>query len=178
MSTTRIDWENRASVINAILQWPDVFEQELRAGLDIAGAVVTGLVIEKTPVSDGTMVSSINWTDPYATAHGWAVGIGDPLVYGDVIEHGRTAGSTPPPYRALVPWVWSHRHYFDGVTTEAQCVGVAIAIAKKIGRWGFKSLPDGAKMYQKAAEDGEPKVNEIMAAARDRIEKRCNESVN
>lgn len=62
------------------------------------------------------------------------------------LEFGRAPGSTPPPYRALVPWV---KKKFGADGNEA--VGIAIAVAKTIGKKGFQTLEYGSK--QRMFED-------------------------
>lgn len=52
------------------------------------------------------------------------------------VERGRRAGATPPPARALVPWV--ERHF--GVTGKS-AYSAAIGLAKSIGKKGIKARP-------------------------------------
>lgn len=76
--------------------------------------------------------------------------ISTPLVYGVPIEFGRKPGSKPPPYKALLPWV---KRKF-GVDDE-EAVGIAIATAKNIGKWGFLTLKyqDKQQMFQDAWDE-------------------------
>lgn len=53
--------------------------------------------------------------------------------YAAVIEHGRRAGKTPPPARALIPWV-SRKLGIRGDEAKS----VAFAVARSIGKKGIK----------------------------------------
>jgi len=97
-----------------------------------------------------------------STIHGEVVGKGEPIVkgivahqsaYGDVIEKGRTAGKTWPPEGALLRWI----EVKMGISGE-QAKRLEFVIRRKIGQKGFP----GAHMFEKALDEGWPKLKEIF----------------
>jgi hypothetical protein len=186
-----INWQNESSVLRAFAAYPGIFDAEIRHALELCANLLVGAVREKTPSSDGTLASLIDYSPVQRTATGYQVDIGDPTEYGEAIEYGRKPGSRMPPVFALTnnfeqldQWVWSHRQYFDDVEDETDAAQVAYLIARKIASRGFASAPDGPGkgwgMYAKAAAAGgaaEQQTIQVMEAARARIARLCEQAV-
>lgn len=97
-----------------------------------------------------------------STIHGEVIAKGESLVkgivghqsaHGDVIEKGRTAGKTWPPEGVLLRWI----ELKMGVSGE-QAKRLEFVIRRKIGQKGFP----GAHMFEKALDEGWPKLKEIF----------------
>lgn len=175
-----ITWENRDSVLAAWRRAPAIFREEFTNAVEGMAAILVGQVKERFPSNDGISAGTVDQSAVMPSPGGLIVQIGDSCAFGEVLELGRTPGSKPPPSKDLIPWVWSHRDYFD-IETEAQAKGFAWVIARNIGRRGFKSAPDGEGkgwgMYKKAADRRRAhwlQIGAVMARARDRITQRMN----
>jgi len=176
-----IEWTNRASVMSGLDRYPEIFREEFTHALELSAELIIGATVTGTPVSDGILAGSIHHMGAYPIAEGYAIGIGDNVEYGEVIEYGRRPGSRMPPSEALLPWVWAHRQYFSDVETEEDAKGIAFVVARKIATSGFSSAPDGPGkgwgMYEKAMAAQGPATEAIFRKARDRIEARCEQVI-
>jgi hypothetical protein len=89
-------------------------------------------------------------------------GVGTPMAYGAVVEHGRKPGGKMPPIDALELWV-RRKVWMDGGDggrrrpTVQQARGIAFAIARKIAREGT----EGVHMFEEALRENEDKVRSI-----------------
>lgn len=91
--------------------------------------------------------------------------IGTSIVYGAVVEHGRRPHQARPPIAPLELWV---RRKLGVPADRAR--GVAFAVAWKIARKGFK----GAKMFQRAHDEGLGLVRRIWDQVGERIAARLS----
>lgn len=85
-----------------------------------------------------------------------------PLPYAAPVEFGRSAGTTPPPVSALIPWV----ERFIALKAGETAKGVAFAIARYMGQRGSRSWrqsPPGVRMFERGAERAAPLVERIFA---------------
>lgn len=85
-----------------------------------------------------------------------------PLAYGAPVEFGRQAGAKMPPVSALIPWVEQFLTIKPGQTAE----GVAFAVARYMAARGSRSWrqsPPGVRMFERAFEAAQPKIEAIFA---------------
>ncbi len=73
--------------------------------------------------------------------------VGSPLEYADVIEYGRKPGSRIPPIQPIA--LWAEKKL--GLSRQ-QAIQAAFPIARKIAIFGFKTWPNGARMFEKGWE--------------------------
>lgn len=173
-----ISWENRDSVLAAWRRAPAIFREEFTTMVEGMGEILVGAVKEFSPSNDGIFVGSVSRSGAIPSPGGLIVQIGDDCAFGEVLEFGRRAGSAPPPSKDLIPWVTSH---FD--VTEKEAKGIAYVVARKIGRVGFSSAPDGEGkgwgMYKKAANRSRGhwrQIGALVANTQKRIADRMNGS--
>lgn len=87
-----------------------------------------------------------------------------PLPYADPVEYGRRAGARMPPVSALIPWVEQFITIQKGETAK----GIAFAIARYMAARGSRSWrqsPPGVRMFERAFEAAQPKIEAIFQRA-------------
>jgi hypothetical protein len=104
--------------------------------------------------------------------------------YSAVIELGRRPNQKPPPYRVLIPWVRRHitiEHTFKGGARKGQtvrrkpsadkAVGIAIAIAKAIGKRG-QYYDNPSRPGKRVLTDATDKITQfILLEVRDALQR-------
>ena len=87
-----------------------------------------------------------------------------PLAYGAPVEFGRSAGARMPPVSALIPWV----EQFLTIRPGQTALGVAFAVARFMAARGSRSWrqsPPGVRMFERALEASQPKIEAIFQRA-------------
>lgn len=184
----KIEFANKASILAAVKAVPDIFVEEFRLGLMVAGDLLVASVVEKTPVGGGSgpwghLSNSIQAGEPFPTPRGYAVQIGTPAGYAEVIEAGRTPGGPMPPISAIAVWVWERQHLFGGdVKTKEDAKRLAYPIAKSIAKHGFKTAAQGIgtgwAMFERALKEDNEQIMHMFAEMKRRIEVRATEAMN
>jgi len=120
--------------------------------------LLAGEVAERTPQATGALANSITGDVRFAGVALEGL-VSSSLNYATPIELGRQPGSKPPPYKALLGWV---KRKLDVDDDEA--VGVAIATAKNIGKWGFLTLKhqDKQQMFRDAWRENAPVIRRFL----------------
>ena len=148
-------------------RFPIPTRREIEAVLDIIVRRLEKEVVEETPrgvSAEGGLAGAV--FGEVVTQGDKVTGIvGNPVPYGEVIERGRRPGKRRPPIEPLIPWVRSKL----GISDEKEARGIAYVIAKKIGMSGFKTIPEGAKMFQKAWNKNESWVQGQLRTLPERI---------
>lgn len=184
-SGVSIVFKNQATVRAAFRRFPQIFESEILAALELAAMVLVGRTAELAPKGTGegggNLYSSIAHDPPHAFGASWRVTYGTALAHGEVIEYGRRPGATRPPTLEIARWIWLKRSNFPGVETEEDAQRVAFVVARNIGKHGFRSGPKTGReggtawgMFEQAREEKKDEVREILRQARHRIARRVN----
>lgn len=177
-----IKWSNEASVKAAVQKFPAIFRQEYRTFLRLIAEMLVAETAELAPVGGGYsptghLANSISAGEPYVVTHGMRVKYGTPAEYAETIELGRSPGSTPPPAAAIEEWLEAVAYRFPDIKTARQRKSAAFAIARAIGKHGFKGRPKGWGMFTRGQQNVLPKIGPPLAHMRNRIETRCNGAV-
>ena len=140
-------------------QYPDEVYAESEKALDLIVSVFENAVIPLTPKGVGGQAGLVGSIfGETQKQKGKLIGIvGTPLQYGEVIEYGRQPGKMPPVNPIAL---WAEKKL--GVDRN-KSKGVAYVIAKNIARRGFKSIPDGARMFEKGWENSERTIQTIIS---------------
>lgn len=129
-------------------RFPEVTRKEIHTVLDLIVRRLEKEVVELTPrgvSAEGGLAGGV-FGEVVTLGEQFKGIVGDPVPYGEVIELGRRPGKRRPPVDPLIPWVRSKL----GISDDKEARGIAYVIAKRIGASGFKSIPKGAQMFQKA----------------------------
>lgn len=148
-------------------RFPVTTRREIEAVLDLVVRRLEKEVVEKTPrgvSAEGGLAGGV-FGEVVMLGEQFKGIVGDPVPYGEVIEKGRRPGRRRPPIEPLIPWVRSKL----GVSDEKEARGIAYVIAKRIGASGFKSIPKGAQMFQKAWDKNESWVQGQLRTLPERI---------
>ena len=140
-------------------QMRPILREEIRAGMDEAGALLTTMVSARTPVSFGTLRGSIGFHlsgDPEQLMEGliqaeatYLAGTSTHL-YSNYVEFGRRAGRWPPTGPIEL---WAVRKL--GIPWGPESKSVAFLIARAIGEGRSKGTANtGAHMFQRAWDEG------------------------
>lgn len=145
--------------------YPDEIYNESEKALRLIAQIFANHVIPLTPKGVGGqagLVGSI-FGEVHRQRGKLIAIIGTPLKYGDVIEFGRAPGKFPP----IDPLaLWAEKKL--GIE-KSKAKGIAIAIAINIARRGFKSIPNGARMFEKGWEKTEPMAETIISGIPDKV---------
>lgn len=125
------DFERRLGNVGARLEM-------LTGWMDAETAIIWGAVVPLTPVGVTSQLRGSWATETNVRGLGVEGIVGNPLIYADVIERGRTPGATMPPPDAIARWV--------AVKIGAEVS--AFVVARSIGRKGIEEV----RMLQKALE--------------------------
>jgi hypothetical protein len=154
----------------SLLTDPDVarrFDREITATLAELGALGQARVVHHAPhgvSSGGGGLRGSIFTEARGTPVARGQLIATSVYYAPVIEVGRRAGATRPPIGPILRWV---QLKMGKSGREAQ--GLAFYISERIGRLGFKTIPTGAKMFQRTATELRPLVQSRFQALANRI---------
>lgn len=188
MSEPLIKWRNKSSVRAAVGRWPEIFEREIIAFLEVSALKLAGRTADLAPVgigAGGNLANSIVAQRPAPIANGWQVHYGTSVEYAEVIEYGRTPGSAMPPVDELARWVWLKGPQLGfAFETEEEAAEIALNIARKIAKYGFASGPvpgvNGGTawaMFRRAREEMYDEIRRDMLAMRRKIAAECNASL-
>ncbi len=188
MSEPLIRWRNKTSVRAAVNRWPDIFERNIVAFLELAALKLAGRTADLAPTGigvGGNLATSIVAMRPVPTGNGWMIFYGTSVEYAEVIEYGRTPGSAMPPVDELARWVWLKGPQLGfEFETEEEAAEIAYRIARKIAKYGFASGPVAGKnggtawaMFERAREEMYPEIRRDMLAMRRQIVKECTEAL-
>jgi len=182
-----IKWEDKEALLSTIRKFPDVFAEGFQAILIAVVEVANSKASELAPVGGGGgpgghLANSFGHGEPYPTTTGWAIDFGTPVEYGEVIENGRSPGSTPPPIREIAQWIWETRYRFPSVKTEDDAIALAYPIARSIGKKGFSTAPDGPGkgwgMLAKGSAYAEGKADKIIEDGKTWIDQEITRLLN
>ena len=187
MAKAKIEWENIESVLAAIREWPQIFDEEILLTLRLIGELLRSATVIGTPTGTGAspwghLANAIGVNEPYVRSGGWIIEYGLPAGhgYGAVIEYGRTPGSRQPPLEAITAWIWGKRHVFPEVESEEDAQKLAYPIARHIAKYGFSTASDGPgkgwSMFEKAQKESMETIDRVLDDMRDRISRRCSEN--
>ncbi len=155
--------QHAAALKKTAAKMDGVSKDRAEAELRIIVEMLKGEVTQRMPTSSGSQSGGLKasldeGTEVREAGLSLEGIVSTPLEYGPPIEFGRKPGSTPPPHKDLIPWVESH---FGISGKEAK--SAAIAVAKNIGKRGFKGRPEGWKMFENAWNDNAARIAGMLA---------------
>ncbi len=157
-------------LIERLQATPEIVDDEARTFLEIVTAHLVRLVKARTPVgTTGILRSSIFSPEITGFAANLRGVVTSPQPHAPTIENGRSPGSSLPPPGTLVTWI---QRKFGVDLFEAE--KLEFGVARNIAKFGFLSIPKGARMFAKALKQAKSFIARQGTEMSERIAKRID----
>lgn len=174
MLSVDIDTSEINRLLKEFPEYENIILQEAQVATQSSLFMFQELIKGGTPVGvTGHLRSSFDVTNAVIRGRSVEGSVSTSITHGLPIERGRTPGRKMPPVSAIEIWVRRKL----GITENSR--GVAYIIAKRIGERGFATYPQGARMVEKAFNEGSPKAIRLFdLATQEAVHKIEREIVN